>query len=161
MSANILLERGNNIHLPVIEKEAQWRVPLAGQTGWAERTMTIPVKDGLGSDRLPASGHIGSPWGRLWRHISHRAFAYLDAFLRDTLPPPAMVFPDSGNPLTQFPTLSAMEVHCSDDYPQVWDEPSPARALLARRARRLRPMADASPMIAGPARATGGMADGR
>jgi hypothetical protein len=49
-----------------------------------------------------------------------------------------MVFPDSGSPLAQFPTLSSMVMLRGRAYPQVWEEPSDASVAYVAEYGRLR-----------------------
>lgn len=87
--------------------------------------MTFPVANDLRGKpvRLPPPRGIGARLRTLWRRIRRRARTSTEAFLASAVPPPGMIFPDSGDPLVQFPTLSSLEIRYGRLSPPVWDEP--------------------------------------
>lgn len=83
-----------------------------------------------------------------WRRIGQRVRRGAEAFLTSAVPPPGMIFPDSGGPLVQFPTLSSLEIRYEPIAPPAWDERSAApvdEALRERLSGRIRPHREKSP----------------
>ena len=102
--------------------------------------MTFPLANDLRGEpvRPPPRLGIAARLQIAWRHICRRARTGTEAFLASAVPPPHMVFPDSGSPLAQFPTLSSMVMLRGRAYPLVWEEPSDASAAYVAEYGRLR-----------------------
>lgn len=102
--------------------------------------MTIPVTSELRGDAARSTDAVGTTGmvRTLWRAFCRRLRSSTEAFLGSAVPPPQMVFPDSGNPFAQFPTLSSMVMLRGRVSAPVWKEPSDASAACAWERGRLR-----------------------
>ena len=102
--------------------------------------MTIPVTSELRGEPARANRALGTAGTvrTLWRAFRRRLRSSAEAFLGSAVPPPHMVFPDSGSPLAQFPTLSSMVMLRGRVSGPVWDEPSAVLAVRRAEQGRLR-----------------------
>lgn len=102
--------------------------------------MTIPVTSELRGEPARANRALGTAGTvrTLWRAFRRRLRSSAEAFLGSAVPPPHMVFPDSGSPLAQFPTLSSMVMLRGRVSGPVWDEPSDVLAVRRAEQGRLR-----------------------
>jgi hypothetical protein len=89
--------------------------------------MTFPVAKDLRGERvrLPPARGIGARLRAVWRRVCRRTRTGMEAFLASAVPPPGMIFPDSGDPSVQFPTLSSLVIRYGRPSPAVWDETGP------------------------------------
>lgn len=92
--------------------------------------MTIPVTSELRGDPARCSHALGTAGTvrTLWRAFRRRLRSSAEAFLGSAVPPPHLVFPDSGSPLAQFPTLSSMVMLRGRISGPPWKEPADASA---------------------------------
>src|SRR5688500_7486475 len=85
--------------------------------------MSIHQKSGDRARRIRDRSESSRGAGTAWPELRHRTRSAIEHFLRSAIPSPEPVFPDSGSPFAQFPTLRFLNVRRTGPDPSIWDEP--------------------------------------
>ena len=101
--------------------------------------MSIHQRSGDRARRIRDRSESGRGAGTVWPELRRRARMAIEQFLRSAIPSPEPIFPDSGSPLAQFPTLRFLDVRRTGPHPSIWDKPEESVEAAAAGARPVRP----------------------